>query len=452
MGSLPIGTTKLEAALAEAHSRYAQYHPLSKKSHEEACRYMPGGNTRTVLHTTPFPLTIASGESCYLTTVDNHRLVDFLGEYTAGVYGHNHPVIRDAIQQALDGGWNYGGHNKMEQQLAKIVCERFPAIEQVRFVNSGTEANMMALATALVYTGKKKILLFNSGYHGSTISGHAPSGKPSINLPHDFVFGTYNDVQGTEERVQSLPKDSLAAILVEPMLGSGGCFAATHDFLSSLRRIADERKALLIFDEVMTSRLTYHGRGWKVGIQPDLMTLGKWVGGGMSFGAFGGRKNIMQLYDPRAGTLGHPGTFNNNVFSMTAGVAGCSFLTPEVVDNLNALGESMRGQIEQVFQQHGIHGTVPASPVPDDMHVPGHPSCPPKAFIKGVGSLMCIHFAGPDRELLQGLFFHHMLVSGIYLAQRGFMALNIELKESHVAKFIDALHAFCAEYEGYLKW
>lgn len=169
-------------SLEQAHEKYTDLHPHSKAHHLEASKYLPGGNTRTVLHTTPFPLTIASARDCYLTTVDddgvettNHKRVDsgttqpkssyidFLGEYTAGIYGHSHPVIKKAVQTALDGGWNYGGQNRLEAQLAARVCARFPAIEMVRFVNSGTEANMMALATAVAYTGKNGVVVFKKG-------------------------------------------------------------------------------------------------------------------------------------------------------------------------------------------------------------------------------------------------------------------------------------------------
>ncbi|KIY01943.1 uncharacterized protein Z520_02081 [Fonsecaea multimorphosa CBS 102226] len=450
MGSLSEPSeVALRAATIHAHGEYEHKNPQSLKYHEEACKYLPGGNTRTVLHTNPFPLTIDHGKECYLTTVDGHTYVDFLGEYTAGIYGHNHPVIRQAVESALHGGWNYGGHNKLEPELAKIICERFPAMELVRFVNSGTEANMMALATALAFTGKKKILLFHKGYHGSTISGIKLSDKTSINLPHDFVLATYNDVQGTESLVNSLPKDSLAAILLEPMLGSGGCYAATPEFLSTLRRLATEHGALLIFDEVMTSRLHYHGLGSQTGLTPDLMTLGKWVGGGMSFGAFGGRREIMKLYDPRDGTLLHPGTYNNNCFTMAAGVAGCNLLNPETINNLNALGDRMRTQVETVLSNRGIleGTTVPSSPVTDAM-----PQRPPKMFIKGKGSLMAIQFTGPEATTLQDLFYHHMLAQGIYIASRGFVALNIMLTEEHVAMFVRAVEGFCEVWDKELKW
>ena len=455
MGSISESPPQtLEAALEQAHSQYTKSHAKSLSLHTEACNYLPGGNTRTVLHATPFPITIASGKDTHLTTIDGHTYVDFLGEYTAGIYGHDHPTIHAAVESALDNGWNYGAHNRLEPQLAKIVCDRFPAIELVRFVNSGTEANMMALATALAFTGKKKVLLFNKGYHGSTISGRTTSNKMSINLPHDFVVGTYNDIKGTEALVDTLPKDSLAAILVEPMLGSGGCIAGTNEFLSTLRRLADQHHALLIFDEVMTSRLHYNGLGSQTGVQPDMTTLGKWIGGGMSFGAFGGRRDLMSLYDPRTGKLEHPGTFNNNVFTMSAGIAGCGLLSAEILTTLNDLGESMRHEINSLLSERGVlrDGTIPSSPVTDDMHSANHPSHPPKMFITGTGSLMAIQFAGPDRDLLQGLFYHHMLQSGIYMAARGFIALNIKLTEEHVRSFIKAVAVFCDRCEHALKW
>jgi glutamate-1-semialdehyde 2,1-aminomutase len=446
MGSISPAS-KLDAALEEIQSRYIKSNTKSKQSYDQACKYLPGGNTRTVLYTTPFPLTFSNGESTYLTTLDGERLIDFLGEYTAGIYGHNHPVIKSALDAAIARGWNYGGMSGLEAQLAQIVCERFPAIELVRFVNSGTEANMMALATAVAFTGKKTILVFTKGYHGSTISVRAPSTTSekglSINLPHDFVVATYNDVTGTEQLVKSLSPNSLAAILLEPMLGSGGCYPASPEFMKSLRKLADEHKALLIIDEVMTSRLTPNGLGatfLEHGVKPDLVTLGKWIGGGMSFGAFGGRKDIMSLYDPRAGKLEHPGTFNNNVFSMSAGIAGCSLLTPERIHGLNTLGNTMQDQIKEVLTRRGIilpDHQVPTSPIPDSIHDTPEISQYPVMFVQGMGSLMVIHFTGPQRGALQTLFFHHMLEHGIHLAQRGFIALNIMIGEEEVRKFVN---------------
>lgn len=459
MGSVQVPETQklLHDALGEAVANFTRKHAASKKSHDEACLYMPGGNTRTTLSTSPFPFTIASARSCYITTIDGYDYVDFLGEFTAGIYGHNHPAIRQAIEKALEGGWNFGAHSKVEQELAKAICTRFPAMEMVRFVNSGTEANMIALATALAASpvNAKKILIFEKSYHGSTVTGRVPNGKPTINLPHDFIIGQYNDIPGTKALIASLPPHTLAAILVEPMLGSGGCYVASYEFLKLLRDMATQHRAMLIFDEVMTSRLSYNGLGETFGIKPDLMTIGKYLGGGMTFGGFGGRGDIMALYDPRKGQLEHPGTFNNNVFTMHAGVAGARLLTSERLAALNQLGNEMKGKVEAVLEKHGIMqlGTVPMTPVVDEMlHESSYPLRPPKLFIKGVGSIMCIHFAGPDRDLLQGLFYHHMLEQGIFMAQRGFIALSLEITEEHVEQFVMAVDSFCRQWHAALQW
>ena len=460
---------KLEHALLRAHEEYERNNPVSQNSYEIACKYLPGGNTRTVLHTTPFPLTIQSGRGPILKTVDGHEYVDFLGEYTAGIYGHNNSVIRAAIDRALDNGWNYGGQNAMEAQLAQIVCQRFPAMEKVRFVNSGTEANMIALGTALVHTGKKKILVFTKGYHGSTISGRAASTKPSLNLPHDFVVAPYNDVKATRAIITGLPENSLAAILVEPMLGSGGCYAGTQEFLSLLRAEATRLNTLLIFDEIMTSRLSYHGYGHSLGIKPDMITVGKWVGGGMSFGAFGGREDIMKIFDPRLGQLEHAGTFNNNILSMSAGVAGCTLLNADRLDELNGLGDDMRFRSETILAKFDIRGEVPMAPILDEAYSTstitqngapegtagpavssGPAASPPRMFVKGVSSLMSIQFSGARKDMLQGVFYHHMLQQGVYMAQRGFIALSIEITPEHVDLFLGALSDFCEKWQEHL--
>lgn len=349
-------------ALAKAQSIYTHLNPSSLQAHQSARQHQPGGNTRTVLHANPFPITFASGHGCTLTSLDGHTYTDFLGEYTAGIYGHNNATIRAAIDEALTRGWSLGGNNMYEKELAKLVCERFaPTMELVRFTNSGTEANMMAVATALAWTGRTKILVFRGGYHGATLSFHdSPDGSATkgVNLPHEWVIGTYNDIARTEEVLSALPPKSLAVILVEPMLGSAGAIPGSLPFLEFLRSYASSHGALLIFDEVMTSRLSYHGLGHKLGIQPDLMSLGKWLGGGMSFGAFGGRRDIMEMYDPsKSGSLAHAGTFNNNVISMAAGCAGCKVLDEETTNRLNDLGERLKEKVTDVIERN-LFGNV----------------------------------------------------------------------------------------------
>ncbi|MCJ1246315.1 hypothetical protein MMC30_003521 [Trapelia coarctata] len=436
-------------AVAKACEEYTKRNPESLKAYNDSCHHLPGGNTRTVLHSSPFPLTFDNGSGAALQDLDYNIYTDFLGEYTAGIYGHNNAAIQAAVKGALDDGVNFGGNNRFEKQLAKTVCERFaPTMELVRFTNSGTEANMCAIATAIAWTGRAKILVFEGAYHGSTIMFPFGGKGTEMNLPHEWVVGTYNDIPKTRSLLQSLPPDSLAAILVEPMLGSGGAVPGSRDFLQFLRHAATARQALLIFDEVMTSRLSYRGRGHALGLRPDLMTLGKWVGGGMSFGAFGGRADVMALFDPRTGPLKHAGTFNNNVVSMAAGVAGCGILDEATVDGVNAVGMLLKGKVEGVLCRCGVadRGVGGASVEGEQNGWRGGEVERCSMWISGIGSILNMHFGGPERELLQELFWHHMLREGIYMAQRGFVALSIEITVVHVQMFVDAVEKFVVGY------
>src|ERR1700747_449244 len=221
----------LDAALLEARETYVARRPKSQAQHEAARAVMPGGNTRTVLYYGPFPICAAKGEGAWLTDVDGHRYLNLLGEYTAGLYGHSHPVIRAAIDKALDDGINFGAHNRMEAELAAIVCARFPSIELVRFTNSGTEANLMALATARHAAGRSKIMVFNGGYHGGLL--YFGGGGIPINAPYPFVLARYNDIDGTRAMIRGEAAD-LAAILVEPMMGSAGCLPGRRGFGAQL--------------------------------------------------------------------------------------------------------------------------------------------------------------------------------------------------------------------------
>jgi glutamate-1-semialdehyde 2,1-aminomutase len=391
---------------------------------------MPGGNTRTTLFFSPFPLTMTGGSGCRMTDVDGHTYVDLLGEYTAGLYGHNHPTIREAVDAALDAGWNFGARGVHEAALARLLCARFPSLDLVRFTNSGTEANLLALATATVHTDRRAVLVFDGAYHGSLLS-FGGGGIP-INVPHEWLVGTYNDITGTERLVQEHGRD-LAAILVEPMLGSGGCVPADPEFLALLRRAADDTGAVLIFDEVMTSRMSAGGMQQRLGITPDLTTLGKYLGGGMTFGAFGGRHELMSVYDPRsADAVPHSGTFNNNVLSMAAGYAGLSRLfTPEASDALFRRGEQLRADLNEVCAAAGA-----------------------RMQWTGLGSLLTAHFqtepirAARDiqpQPQLRELFHLDMLDRGFYLARRGMIALSLEIGDEECRSFCRAVEQFAAD-------
>ena len=192
---------------------------------------MPGGNTRTVLHYAPFPIGIARGEGCRLWDLDGAEYIDFLGEYTAGIYGHSHPKIRAAVDRALDAGINFGGTNLTEAKFARAVCDRF-GLERVRFTNSGTEANLLAISVGRIFTKRPNVMVFDGGYHGA-VFGFAGGGSP-INAPFDYVLAPYNDIAATRALIEQHAAD-LALVILEPMMGGGGCIAASPEFLAMLR-------------------------------------------------------------------------------------------------------------------------------------------------------------------------------------------------------------------------
>ncbi|PLC04255.1 aspartate aminotransferase family protein [Variovorax sp. RO1] len=427
--------TAIDQALAEAHQRFTDGNPESLSRFEAQTRYMPGANSRSVLFYAPFPLTIAKGEGATLWDADGHRYTDFIAEYTAGVYGHSAPEIREAVIEAMQGGINLTGHNLLEGRLAQTICERFPQVEQLRFTNSGTEANLMALTAALRFTGRRKIVVFSGGYHGGVLGfGDQPS---PTTVPFDFLVLPYNDADTARAQIDAHAAD-IAAILVEPMQGASGCIPGGREFLQALRDGATRVGALLIFDEVMTSRLGPHGLANALGIRSDLTTLGKYIGGGMSFGAFGGRPDVMAQFDPRTGALAHSGTFNNNVMTMAAGYAGLTQLfTPEAAEALAERGEAMRSRLNALCAREGV-----------------------AMQFTGVGSLMNAHFlrgevrrvadlAVVDGRLRQLLFFH-LLAQGIYTSPRGFVVLSLPLSAEEIDRYVAAVGSFIEAYRPLL--
>src|SRR6202050_5679125 len=332
-------SSALDEAVVRARARYAERRPRTRALHDRAQEFLPGGNTRSVLYHHPFPLRIDRAWDAILRDVDGHEYVDLLGEYSAGLYGHSHPVIVKAMTEALSEGISRGAHTRYEIDLAEAVCRRFASIERVRFTNSGTEANLMAITAARAFTGRADIVAFRGGYHGGLLT--FKGGPSRVNAPYPVLLADYNDTDGACSLITAsdLP-DSPACVVVEAMVGSGGCRPAERSFLAALRRAATESGALLIFDEVMTSRTGAGGVQGRLGITPDLTTLGKYIGGGSSFGAFGGRADVMELFDPaRAGGLPHARPFYNHVLSMAAGYAGLTQVyTPAVAEEHTARG------------------------------------------------------------------------------------------------------------------
>jgi glutamate-1-semialdehyde 2,1-aminomutase len=406
----------LARALADAKSGYVAAHPLSREQHRKAAEVLPGGNTRTVLFSEPFPITLARGSGCKVTALDGQEYIDFLGDYTAGLYGHSDPVLRHALIAALDHGWVMGGHIRLEEELARLICARFASIDLVRFTNSGTEANLFAISAARAISGNNKVVVFEGAYHGGV-----------------FMFGVkapYNDVDGTRALLDA-HGEQIGAVIVEPMQGSAGCIAADQAFLQMLREWTRSHGALLIFDEVMTSRLAPGGLQAVHGVAPDMTTLGKYVGGGLSFGAFGGSAAVMRRFDPlQPDALAHAGTFNNNVFTMAAGVAGLrDVYTAAAALALNARGDALRRRLNTVAREARF----------------------PMQFT-GLGSMMNVHMCrGRVRSVrdlersvrpLSDLFYFQALDHGVWLARRGMINLSLPIGDAECDRLVRAVEAF----------
>jgi glutamate-1-semialdehyde 2,1-aminomutase len=415
-----MDTARLEAAVAAASAEYSRRNARSGEIAAAAARCLPGGNTRTSLWYDPFPLCMVGGEDSRLTDADGHEYVDFLGEFTAGIYGHSPQIVKDAIKAALEEGLNLSSQTRWESKLAALICARFASMQLVRFTNSGTEANLMALAAALRVTGRRKILVFEGAYHGSVLN-FLPGGS-AARVPHEFVCGPYNDIEGSRALIDE-HRTGLAGILVEPMLGAGGCIPGTPEFLQSLRRSADDSGAILIFDEIQTARLSVGGRQKLLGIEPDLTTIGKFFGGGLAFGCFGGRRDIMDIFDPRRpDAVAHPGTFNNNTLTMAAGAAAVTgLLTEGALDLLNQRGERLRESMLSMFRTAGAPFTV-----------------------SGLGSIMNIHPQGPSDWAadLRKLLFFELAAMGIYIAARGLIALSLAITDQDTGRLLRAIERF----------
>lgn len=432
----PAINADLDLAIVDAEARYIAANPRSRARHESARASLPGGSTRSVMWYPPFPVGLVRGEGSRVQDMDGHEYVDFVCEYTAGLYGHSDQVIAARIIEVLKGGIALGGPNLYEGELAAELVRRIPSLERVRFTNSGTEANIMAISTARAITGRGTVVAAREGYHGGVLT--FAHGGSVLNLPFPWLMMDYNDVAGTEALLRA-HADDIACVILEQMLGGGGCIRASDAFLAMLRRVTREIGAFLIFDEVMTSRLDFGAMQSVTGITPDMTTLGKYIGGGASFGAFGGSADIMDRFDPeRADVFSHGGTFNNNVISMAAGHAGLTqVLTKEASARFNALGDRLRMAFQDSIDTHGV-----------------------AASTTGVGSLFNVHFipAGkvtPDAvahvDPQPGRLWHlEMMLAGQYVTPRGMVALSLAHSDADIDGFIAAFDRFLEDYRSIL--
>jgi glutamate-1-semialdehyde 2,1-aminomutase len=418
----------------------------SRQFYDRALASLPGGNSRTTVFMTPYPIYAARGEGCRVWDVDGHEYIDCINNFTSLIHGHAHPKLIEAATRQLALGSAFGMPTLSEIELAELLVSRLPSAEQVRFANSGTEAVMMALKAARAFTGRPKIAKCEGAYHGSydyaevsldptpeawgrnaPVSIAYARGTPD-NVLADVITIPFNDADAAVSLIREHGPE-LACVLVDPMPNRAGLAPAEQSYLEALRKITREVGALLIFDEVITFRLGYRGAQGLWNIDPDLTTLGKIIGGGFPVGAIAGRSEFMAVFDPRSGkpALPHGGTFSANPVTMRAGLAAMELLDEAAFARLDVIGAAARAGIHQAFRRHGVPGgTV------------------------GLGSLLKIHFADrPVRDYRsaymteqetrrQAIFHRGLLNRGVLAAGNGLMALSTPMTDADIDTIISA--------------
>ena len=425
--------------------RYQELTPKSRAAWEEAKEYLPGGDSRNSIFWPPYPIFVERASGAHVMDADGTDRLDFIGTMTTLILGHAPEPVTEAVRAQLELGVVYNAPNRQQVRLARLLCERIPSFELVRFTNSGTEATLNTVRAARAFTGRNLIAKAEGGYHGShdvvSVSVRVDPSKAGERQRPDALPATEGLADGVLDSVVVIPfnetgpareileqhKDQLAAVIVEPMLGSVGMLPATHEFLTMLREFATENGAILIFDEVISFRIAPGGAQEYYEITPDMTSLGKIIGGGFAVGAFGGRHEIMGLYDPTSGPrVAHAGTFNANPVTMLAGAVTLEQLTPEVYRRLAEVTEYLRHGLREVGRE---------------LEVP--------VQVTGLGSLFGIHFSDEtlvgyrDIAKADSAFRHDvflgLLNEGILMAPNLVGAVSTAIAEPEVDAFVAAL-------------
>ncbi len=394
----------------------------------KAKKYIPGGvnsPVRAFKSVGGDPIFIQRGNGSKLYDVDGNEYIDYIGSWGPHLFGHNPPFIIDALTKAIGNGTSFGAPTELEVKMAQLITELVPSVEMVRMVNSGTEATMSAVRAARGFTKRDKFIKFEGCYHGHAdcFLIKAGSGALTLGVPtspgvtkaiaSDTLLADYNDIKSVKNLVNQYP-GQIAAIIIEPIAGNMGVVQANADFLVDLRAICNEEGIVLIFDEVMTGfRVAAGGAQEILGVKPDLTTFGKIIGGGLPVGAFGGKREIMEMLSP-SGPVYQAGTLSGNPLAMAAGFAALSYIKehPEIYVQLEKASMYLENGVKENLKAVGKH-----------------------YVINRIGSMMCMFFtekpvndfksAITSDTALYGKYFHEMLKRGIYLAPAQFEALFV---------------------------
>jgi glutamate-1-semialdehyde 2,1-aminomutase len=386
--------------------RYRAATEKSAQLTKRAERVMPGGDTRTTTYHRPYPLTLKRGEGAFVWDVDGNKYIDLIGNYTSLVHGNAYPPIVEAVSKAVRDGSSWPARSEAQIELATLLCERVESVDRVRFCNSGTEAGMLAAHVARRLTGRKLILMARYGYHGSYddleigLAGQDGERTMLADFGEATVFEALLSERGAE----------IAAVFLEPILGSAGIVEPPAEFLGRVAEAAHSAGAMFVLDEVITLRLAEGGGQQIFDVKPDLTMFGKIIGGGFPVGALGGSEEVMSAFDPRnRGTIFHSGTFNGNPVTCAAGVVSVRELTQARIDKMAKQAERLAAELARAAGQVGLPFSV-----------------------RHYGSLMNVFFlkepppATIAREDARAIASFHLaaLNQGLFLAPRGMIALS----------------------------
>ncbi len=431
---------------------YRERTKRSRELFERAGQTLEGGTTRTSVFFAPYPCYTAEGHGCRFTDLDGNVRIDFLNNYTSLLHGHAYPPIVEAVARQMQKGSAYAAPSEVEVELAQLIQERLPSLERLRFTSSGSEAVMFALRVARAFTGRRKIAKFEGGFHGShelaqmsvapPLEKAGPSDTPhsvpdSAGIPSDWaeqvVIMPFNDPAAVE-RLLDQHAGTIAALIVEPIIGAGGVIVPRLGFLQALRELTARRGTLLIFDEIISLRVSLGGAQELYGVRPDLTTVGKIISGGFPMAAFGGRADIMALLDPRQGppAISQSGTFNGAAVCCAAGVAGYGALTSAMQTHIDQLAEDLRRRANALLERLKV-----------------------RAQMIGVGSLFNLHLTDEpivdyrsvvrsDREMLS-LLVLALMNRGIFIAPRGMGCISSVMTTAEVDAFLSALEVALVE-------
>jgi glutamate-1-semialdehyde 2,1-aminomutase len=406
---------------------------------------MPGGNTRTTVFRDPYPTYAARGEGARIIDVEGVSRIDFLNNYTSLIHGHADADIIAAVTDQLSIGSAFGLPTSHEIELAELIASRTPSIEQVRFANSGTEAVMGGIQAARAYTDRPMIAKFEGCYHGNYdyagVSTSVPDDAKDLDPPAKILYAAgapdsvldsvlvlrYNDVEMLEREITA-HKDELAAVMIDLMPWRIGVVSATNEFLKRARELTREFGIVLIFDEVISYRLGPSGGQGIVGVDPDLTTMGKIIGGGFPVGAVGGSAEIMQVFDPRGGKpkVPHGGTFSANPVTMRAGLVAMQKMTPEMYQYLESLGAYIRANLGEVLQEAGVPGQITGGGSMFGVHLHNRPLHDYWSW-----------YGTPEERALQTKIYDGMLENGSLLAPALTGCLSTAMTQDDADALID---------------